>query len=138
MEHDSRGHGPARRRPGGHDLRAPHRLPADPLRDRIVELPPSWTRCSASTPRTWARSAPTGCCTPRSRLCGTDVRSLGDGVRGRRVAVVGGGVVGLLTGLFAAGHGAAEVVVLDPTPSAAPPREQLGLDASTRTPATPR
>ena len=27
-------------------------------------------------------------------LCGTDVRDLGDGVRGRRVAVIGGGVVG--------------------------------------------
>ena len=47
---------------------------------------------------------------------GTDVRSLGDGVRGRRVAVVGGGVVGLLTGLFARRHGADAVVVLDPTP----------------------
>ena len=34
-------------------------------------------------------------------LHGTDVRSLGDGVRGRRVAVVGAGVVALLTALFA-------------------------------------
>jgi NADPH:quinone reductase-like Zn-dependent oxidoreductase len=62
-------------------------------------------------------------------LCGTDVRSLGDGVRGRRVAVIGGGVVGLLTGLFARHHGAAEVVVLDPTPQRRAAAEGLGLTA---------
>ncbi len=48
-------------------------------------------------------------------LSGPDVRSLGDGVRGRRVAVVGAGVVALLTALLARRHGAASVVVLDPT-----------------------
>jgi threonine dehydrogenase-like Zn-dependent dehydrogenase len=53
---------------------------------------------------------------------GRDVRSLGDGVRGRRVAVVGGGVVGLLTGLLARHHGADEVVLLDPTRCAGRPR----------------
>ena len=60
---------------------------------------------------------------------GRDVRVLGDGVRGRRVAVVGGGVVGLLTGLFARHHGAAEVVVLDPTPLRRAAAEGLGLTA---------
>ena len=55
------------------------------------------------------------------------MRSLDDGVRGRRVAVVGAGVVGLLTGLFAHHHGAAEVVVLDPTPSRRAAAEGLGL-----------
>jgi threonine dehydrogenase-like Zn-dependent dehydrogenase len=57
------------------------------------------------------------------------VRGLGDGVRGRRVAVVGGGVVGLLTGLFAHRHGAAEVVVLDPTPQRRAAADGLGLEA---------
>ncbi|GGM29220.1 zinc-dependent alcohol dehydrogenase [Micromonospora yangpuensis] len=61
-------------------------------------------------------------------LRGTDVRSLGDGVRGRRVAVVGSGVVALLTALFARHHGAASVVVLDPTPRRREVAEALGLE----------
>ncbi|HEX2316607.1 MAG TPA: zinc-binding alcohol dehydrogenase [Thermomonospora sp.] len=60
-------------------------------------------------------------------LCGTDVRSLGDGVRGRRVAVTGAGVVGLLTALFARRHGAAEVVVADRTPERLARAERLGF-----------
>ena len=89
---------------------------ADPLVDRSCRCPPSSTRCWASTSPTWARSAPTGCCTPPPTCYGPDVRGLGDGVRGRRVAVVGAGVVALLTALFARRHGAASVLVLDPTP----------------------
>ena len=49
-------------------------------------------------------------------LVGTDVRSLGDGVRGRNVLVTGAGVVGLLVALFARLHGAAEVAVADHSP----------------------
>ncbi len=60
---------------------------------------------------------------------GTDVRALGDGVRGRCVVVVGGGLVGLLTGLFARAHGAAEVLVLDPTPARLDAARALGLSA---------
>jgi NADPH:quinone reductase-like Zn-dependent oxidoreductase len=51
------------------------------------------------------------------------------GVRDRTVAVVGAGVVGLLTGLFAAELGAASVTVLDPTPGRRAVAEALGLDA---------
>ncbi|MBA9004983.1 zinc-dependent alcohol dehydrogenase [Thermomonospora cellulosilytica] len=61
-------------------------------------------------------------------LCGTDVRTLGDGVRGRRVVVTGAGVVGLLTALFARRHGAAEVVVVDRTPERLDRAARLGLD----------
>jgi hypothetical protein len=62
-------------------------------------------------------------------LCGPDVRSLGDGVRGRRVVVVGGGVVALLTALLTRRHGAASVVVLDPTPGRRAVAEALGLES---------
>ncbi len=55
-----------------------------------------------------------------------DVR-LGDGVRGRAVLVTGGGVVGLLTGLFARLHGAAEVALADPDPQRLAAAESLGL-----------
>ena len=57
---------------------------------------------------------------------GPDVR-LADGVRGRRVLVTGGGVVGLLTGLFARLHGAAEVAVADPDPQRLAAAQALGL-----------
>jgi threonine dehydrogenase-like Zn-dependent dehydrogenase len=54
---------------------------------------------------------------------------LDGGVRDRTVAVVGAGVVGLLTGLFAAELGAASVTVLDPTPGRRAVAEALGLAA---------
>jgi len=62
---------------------------------------------------------------------GTD---LGDGVRGRTVAVTGGGAIGLLVGLLARVHGAADVVVVDPTPQRREAAEQLGLRAADDTP----
>lgn len=52
---------------------------------------------------------------------------LDGGVRGRRVLVVGAGVVGLLTGLFALHHGAAEVVAVDATESRLKAAEALGM-----------
>ncbi len=60
---------------------------------------------------------------------GPDVRDLGDGVRGRVVLVIGGGVVGLLTALFARRCGAAEVVVADPDPSRQQVIGKLGFTA---------
>ena len=62
-------------------------------------------------------------------LSGAGVRDLGDGVRGRRVLVVGGGVVGLLTGLFARRHGAAAVALADATPERLATAVALGLVA---------
>lgn len=44
---------------------------------------------------------------------GQDVRDLGDGVRGRNVLVIGAGVVGLLTALFARRGRAAQVAIAD-------------------------
>ncbi|MGH3565764.1 MAG: zinc-dependent alcohol dehydrogenase [Pseudonocardia sp.] len=58
---------------------------------------------------------------------GADVRGLGDGVRGREIVIIGAGTVGLLTGLFARAHGAAEVLVIDPTPGRRSAAEGLGL-----------
>jgi len=58
---------------------------------------------------------------------GTETAGLGEGVRGRLVLVTGGGMIGLLTGLFAREHGAAEVIVADPTPARRTAAEGLGL-----------
>ena len=54
---------------------------------------------------------------------------LADGVRGRLVLVTGGGPIGLLVGLMARVHGAADVVVLDPTPERRAAAQGLGLRA---------
>jgi threonine dehydrogenase-like Zn-dependent dehydrogenase len=59
---------------------------------------------------------------------GTDVRGLADGVRGRRIAVTGAGVVGLLTALFARMHGAGSVVLVEATPSRRKAAADMGFD----------
>jgi threonine dehydrogenase-like Zn-dependent dehydrogenase len=62
-----------------------------------------------------------------AELASGEVRSLAEGVRGRAVLVTGAGVVGLLTGLLAAHHGAAEVAVADVDPRRLSVAEALGL-----------
>jgi NADPH:quinone reductase-like Zn-dependent oxidoreductase len=59
---------------------------------------------------------------------GADVRDLADGVRGRRIAITGAGVVGLLTALFARLHGAGSVVLVEPTPVRRQVAANLGLE----------
>lgn len=54
--------------------------------------------------------------------------TLGDGVGERRVAVVGGGMVGLLVGLLCVHHGAAEVVVVEEDAGRRDTARALGLD----------
>jgi NADPH:quinone reductase-like Zn-dependent oxidoreductase len=62
-----------------------------------------------------------------AEMVGTDIRQLGDGVRGRNVLVIGAGVVGQLTALFAKHCGAAEVVIANRTPQRLEAAAALGL-----------
>jgi threonine dehydrogenase-like Zn-dependent dehydrogenase len=101
----------------------------DPLAERFVVLPDDLDPLLGVYVAHMGPICANGLLHAAADLRGTDVRALGDGVRGRRVAVVGGGVVGLLTALFARRHGAAEVVVLDPTPQRRTAAEGLGLAA---------
>jgi threonine dehydrogenase-like Zn-dependent dehydrogenase len=101
----------------------------DPLRERLVPLPEQLDPILGVFVAHMGPICANGLLHAAADACGTDVRDLGDGVRGRRVAVVGGGVVGLLVGLFARSHGADEVVVLDPTPARRAAAEHLGLEA---------
>jgi hypothetical protein len=101
----------------------------DPLAERMVVLPSDLDPLLGIYVAHMGPICANGLLHAAADLCGTDVRDLGDGVRGRRVAVIGGGVVGLLTGLFARRHGAAEVVLLDPTPQRRAAAEGLGLEA---------
>ena len=96
----------------------------DPLGDRVVPLPADLDPVLGIYVAHMGPICANGLLHAAAELHGTDVRGLADGVRGRRVAVTGAGVVGLLTALFARRHGAAEVVLVEPTPQrrAAPPR----------------
>ena len=63
--------------------------------------PPTSIRSSASSSPRWARSAPTASCMPMPRRSAPPAPRLGAGIAGRPVVVWGGGMVGLLTALFA-------------------------------------
>ncbi|MET8861880.1 zinc-binding dehydrogenase [Nonomuraea sp. NPDC004580] len=90
---------------------------ADPMTDRFVELPDDLDPLLGIYVAHMGPICANGLLHAAHDLHGPAVRDLGDGVRGRRVAVVGAGVVGLLTACFAMYAGAAEVVVVDETPS---------------------
>jgi threonine dehydrogenase-like Zn-dependent dehydrogenase len=59
---------------------------------------------------------------------GEGVSELSDGVRDRHVMVTGGGVVGMLTALFALRHGAHAVALADPDPQRLTVAAALGID----------
>jgi threonine dehydrogenase-like Zn-dependent dehydrogenase len=85
----------------------------DPVRDRWVVLPDDLDPLLGIYVAHMGPICANGLLHAASELAGRDVRTLGDGVRGLDVLVVGAGVVGLLTALFAAHHGAAAVTVAD-------------------------
>lgn len=62
-----------------------------------------------------------------AEVAGHETWSLSDGVEGRTVLITGAGVVGLLVGVFAAHHGAAEVAVADRTDERLAAAAGLGL-----------
>lgn len=102
---------------------------ADPNRDRFVVLPDGFDPVLGIYVAHMGPICANGLLHAAADVVGVDVRNLGDGVRGRRVAIVGAGVVGLLTGLLAAHHGAADLVVLDETASRRRTAARLGLEA---------
>ncbi|WDZ82538.1 zinc-dependent alcohol dehydrogenase [Micromonospora cathayae] len=101
---------------------------ADPVAERFVPLPDDLDPLLGVYVAHMGPICANGLLHAAADLHGADVRSLADGVAGRRVAVVGSGVVALLTALFAQRHGAASVVVLDPTPQRRQVAEALGLE----------
>ncbi|GAA3744243.1 threonine dehydrogenase-like Zn-dependent dehydrogenase [Spinactinospora alkalitolerans] len=102
---------------------------ADPRADRFVPLPDDIDPVLGIYAAHMGPICANGLLHAAADVCGPDVRGLGDGVAGRRVVVVGAGVVGVLTALFAREHGAAEVVVLDETRARLELCRALGLDA---------
>ena len=101
---------------------------ADALTDRFVRLPSSFEPVLGIYAAHMGPICANALLHAAADIHGTDVRGLADGVRGRRVAVTGAGVVGLLTALFARMHGAGSVVVVEPTPSRSKIAADLGFD----------
>jgi Zinc-binding dehydrogenase len=100
-----------------------------PVADRVVSLPTDLDPLLGIYIAHMGPICANGLLHAAADLFGSDVRSLGDGVRGRRVVVVGAGVVALLTALLARRHGAVSVVVLDPTPERRAVADALGLES---------
>jgi NADPH:quinone reductase-like Zn-dependent oxidoreductase len=102
---------------------------ADPRTDRVIPLPADLDPILGIYVAHMGPICANGLLHAAAELHGTGVHTLADGVRGRRVVVTGAGVVGLLTALFARQHGAAEVVLIEPTPARRRVAEALGLTA---------
>lgn len=101
---------------------------ADALADRHVRLPDALDPVLGIYAAHMGPICANGLLHAAADVHGTDVRSLADGVRGRRIAITGAGVVGLLTALFARRHGAESVVLVEPTPARRQVATDLGLD----------
>ena len=100
---------------------------ADPATEHVVPLPEDLDPVLGVYVAHMGPICANGVLHAAADAVGGPVRSLGDGVAGRRVLVVGAGVVGLLTGLLAGHHGAAEVAVVDATPARLEVAEALGM-----------
>ena len=101
---------------------------ADALTDRFVKLPQSLEPVLGIYAAHMGPICANALLHAAADIHGTDVRGLADGVRGRRIAVTGAGVVGLLTALFARLHGAESVVLVEPTPARRKVAADLGLE----------
>jgi threonine dehydrogenase-like Zn-dependent dehydrogenase len=101
----------------------------DPVADRVVMLPADLDPLLGIYAAHMGPICANGLLHAAADLAGPDVRSLGDGVRGRQVAVIGAGVVALLTALLARRHGAASVMILDPTAQRRAAAGALGFES---------
>jgi threonine dehydrogenase-like Zn-dependent dehydrogenase len=98
----------------------------DPVTQHVVPLPPGLDAVLGIYVAHLGPICANGLLHAAADVGGSDLAA---GVRGRLVLVTGGGAVGLLVGLLARAHGAAEVVVLDPTAQRRAAAEGLGLQA---------
>ena len=104
---------------------------ADPFHDLLVPLPDGMDPILGIYVAQMGPIAANGILHADAEMFGADVPALGAGVAGRSVLVIGGGVVGLLTALFARRAGAAEVVIADPSGFRRRRAEALGFEAAT-------
>ncbi len=89
---------------------------ADPFHDLLVKLPTDIDPILGIYIGQMGPIAANGILHADAELLGPNVVQLGDGLRGRPALVIGAGVVGILTALFAQRFGASEVIIADPSP----------------------
>jgi len=100
---------------------------SDPVREHVVPLPSDFDPLLGVFVAHFGPICANGLLHAAADATRGPASGLADGVVGRRVAVVGGGPIGLLTGMFAAAHGAAEVVVIDADGRRRGAADELGL-----------
>ena len=101
---------------------------ADPFHDLLVTLPADIDPVLGVYVAQMGPIAANGILHADAQARG-DVATLGQGIAGRPILVIGAGPVGLLTALFAQRAGASDVLVADPSPFRRGRAEALGLQA---------
>ena len=104
---------------------------ADPAHELLVKLPAELDPILGIYGGQMGPIAANGILHADAELLGPNVVGLGDGLRSCPALVIGAGVVGMLTALFAQAAGASEVVIADPSPFRRLRAECLGLTAMT-------
>lgn len=104
---------------------------ADPRHDLLIPVPRSLDPILGVFVAQMGPIAANGILHADATTFGTAVSSLGSGVAGRRVLVMGAGTVGLLTALFAKSRGASEVIVADPSMFRRDKAQALGMQSMT-------
>jgi threonine dehydrogenase-like Zn-dependent dehydrogenase len=109
--------------PYGH---ATHHV-ADPVTEHVVPLPADLDPVLGVYVAHLGPICANGLLHAAADTVGPSTNRLADGVAGRRVLVTGAGLIGLLTGLFARQHGAAEVAVIEADERRRAVAERLGF-----------
>ncbi|WP_131114883.1 zinc-binding dehydrogenase [Lichenihabitans psoromatis] len=104
---------------------------ANPFHDTLIKLPDDMDPILGIYVAQMGPIAANGILHADAEIFGTNVAALGIGLAGRPVVVIGAGVVGLLTALFAQRSGAAEVLIADPSAYRREKAEALGIEAVT-------
>jgi NADPH:quinone reductase-like Zn-dependent oxidoreductase len=99
---------------------------ADPFHDLMIKLPEHMDPILGVLVAQMGPIAANGILHADAEIFGSSVAYLGQGVEGRRVVVMGGGTVGMMTALFALSAGA-EVILADPSPFRRQKAEALGV-----------
>lgn len=104
---------------------------ADPFHELMVQLPADIDPLLGVFVAQMGPIAANGILHADAEALGNTCTALGAGIRGRNVAVLGAGTVGLMTALFARAAGASAVVIADPSEFRRGKAECMGVTAMT-------